>query len=76
MSRSFAILIFRRQEKEGARAGFGLHKVYGLAAPLYAPSWPRELEGWPAHPGLEGSLEAESAGSKGRLFSGFGETVQ
>lgn len=76
MSRSFALLTFRRQEKEGARAGFGLHKAHGLASSLYAPSQPGELEGWPVHPGLEGSLEADSAGSKGRLFSGFGETVQ
>lgn len=76
MSRSFASLTFRRQEKEGAGAGFGLHKVHGLAAPLYPPSQHGELEGWSVHPGLERSLEAESAGSKGRLFSGFGETVQ
>lgn len=69
--RSSVILTFGRPRKEGACGRLGLHNTRGLATPLYGPSRLGELENWPMHPGLEESLEAESAGNRGRIFSGF-----
>lgn len=71
MPRSSVILTFRRQREQGAGAAFGLHNAQGLGAPLYALSQLGGLEDWLVCPGLEGSLKADSAESRGRHLNGF-----
>lgn len=43
-----------------------LRKTQGWGAPCFTPSWLGQLENWPVCPGLEGSLKAKSAESRGR----------